>query len=118
MNKWLIPVLTVSVVLGGCASVPQGSIPVVDSGSSVSPQSGGYNLPPAQPQSLPEDSGVVVMVPGGGGSSAPIQSFPAGNAPLDTGTSTPPWSASPGKMRKAGARASCGWPPSIRTASL
>jgi hypothetical protein len=93
VNKWLIPVLTVSVVLGGCASVPQGSIPVVDSGSSASPQSGGYNLPPAQPQSLPEDSGVVVMVPGAGTSSAPIQTFPAGSAPIESTISSQPWSS-------------------------
>ncbi|MGE6793585.1 hypothetical protein SAMN05216206_3308 [Pseudomonas guineae] len=99
MNKWLIPALTASLVLGGCSSVPRGSIPVVDGGSSIgSAQSGtpgGYGNQSAQPQALPEDSGVVVMVPGGGGSSMPIQSFPAGNAPLDTSTSNQPWSAAP-----------------------
>lgn len=99
MNKWLIPVLTASLVLSGCSSVPRGSIPVVDGGSTVagaqSGSQGSYGGQMAQPQSLPEDSGVVVMVPGGGGSSAPIQSFPAGNAPLDTGTSSQPWSSTP-----------------------
>ena len=91
MSKWLIPVLTASVVLGGCASVPRGSIPVVDASSSAYEQedgAGGYNAAPTQPQqqaqSMPEDSGVVVMVPQGAGSgsidtsAAPVA--PAGNA--------------------------------------
>lgn len=99
MNKWLIPALTASLVLSGCSSVPRGSIPVVDGGSTVagaqSGSQGSYGGQMAQPQALPEDSGVVVMVPGGGGSSSPIQSFPAGNAPLDTGTSNQPWSSTP-----------------------
>lgn len=84
MAKWLIPVLTASMVLGGCASVPRGSIPVVDSGTSASELqndgSAGYSsaTPQTPMQSAPEDSGVVVMVPGG--SSAPIQTFPASGA--------------------------------------
>ena len=106
MNKWLIPVLTASVVLGGCASVPRGSIPVVDSGSSAYEQDdrpgGGYNNAPAQaqqPQATPEDSGVVVMVPGGGAPSAPIDTYaaPAG-APANGGGLTfdePPLSSEP-----------------------
>ncbi|SHN07605.1 tetratricopeptide repeat protein [Phytopseudomonas punonensis] len=85
MSKWLIPVLTASVVLGGCASVPRGSIPVVDSGSSAYEQddgsSNGYSNAAApaqqQAQSMPEDSGVVVMVPGGGAPSAPIDTAPS-----------------------------------------
>lgn len=106
MNKWLIPAVTVSLVLAGCSSVPRGSIPVVEGGTAVagaqSGTSGGYGAPVTQPQALPEDSGVVVMVPGGGGSSAPIQSFPAGNAPLDTGVSTQPWSATPPAATQGG----------------
>ena len=106
MSKWLIPVLTASVVLGGCASVPRGSIPVVDSGSSAYEQDdrpgGGYNNAPAQaqqPQSMPEDSGVVVMVPGGGAPPAPIDTYaaPAG-APANSGGLTfdePPLSSEP-----------------------
>lgn len=105
MSKWLIPVLTASVVLGGCASVPRGSIPVVDSGSSAYEQDdrpgGGYNNAPAQAQqqSMPEDSGVVVMVPGGGAPSAPIDTYaaPAG-APASSGGLTfdePPLSSEP-----------------------
>lgn len=97
MNKWLIPAVTVSLVMAGCSSVPRGSIPVVEGGTAVagaqSGTPGSYGATVTQPQALPEDSGVVVMVPGGG-SSAPIQSFPATNAPLDTGTTSQPWSAS------------------------
>jgi predicted Zn-dependent protease len=51
---------------------------------------------------MPEDSGVVVMVPGGGGSSSPIQSFPASNAPLDIGTTTQPWSVTPPATTQGG----------------
>lgn len=97
MNKWLIPAVTASLVLAGCSTVPRGSIPVVEGGTAVpGAQSGtpsGYGTQASQPQSLPEDSGVVVMVPGG--SSTPIQSFPAGNAPLDTSGSSQPWSSAP-----------------------
>ncbi|WP_341304822.1 tetratricopeptide repeat protein [Pseudomonas sp. TMP25] len=106
MNKWLIPAVTISLVLAGCSTVPRGSIPVVDGGSSIgnaqSGTAGGYGNPSAQPQTLPEDSGVVVMVPGGGGSSMPIQSFPAGNAPLDTGMTTQPWRAPPPAATQGG----------------
>ena len=105
MNKWLIPALTASLVLSGCSSVPRGSIPVVDGGSPVngaqSGTPGGYSSQSTAPQTLPEDSGVVVMVPGGG-SSTPIQSFPAGNAPLDTGASSQPWSATPPAAMQGG----------------
>lgn len=105
MNKWLIPALTASLVLGGCASVPRGSVPVVDAGSSASSQQsvgqGGYGTQPAPVQSLPEDSGVVVMVPGAGMSSTPIQSFPASSAPIESTTSSQPWSA-PGTMSQGG----------------
>ncbi|WP_372877932.1 tetratricopeptide repeat protein [Pseudomonas sp.] len=107
MIKWLIPVLTASVVLGGCASVPRGSIPVVDSSSSVYGQqqtdAGGYGRSTAQPpQSQPQDSGVVVMVPGAGGSSAPIQTFPAPSSPIG-GVVGGPSSAAPYIDEPAGA---------------
>ena len=39
---------------------------------------------------------------GGGGSSAPIQSFPASNAPLDIGSTTQPWSATPPATTQGG----------------
>lgn len=107
MSKWLIPVLTASVVLGGCASVPRGSIPVVDSGTSAYEQEdrpgNGYGNAPAptqqQAQSAPDDAGVVVMVPGGGNPSAPIDTYaaPAG-APAGGGGLTfdePPLSSEP-----------------------
>ncbi|SDI80114.1 hypothetical protein SAMN05216588_12510 [Pseudomonas flavescens] len=107
MSKWLIPVLTASVVLGGCASVPRGSIPVVDSGSSAYEQEdrpgNGYNNAPAptqqQAQPSSDDAGVVVMVPGGGNPSAPIDTYsaPAG-APANGAGLTfdePPLSSEP-----------------------
>lgn len=94
MNKLLIPALTALALLNGCASVERGSIPVVDSGSKVSnservSRNGAYSTgvaqAPARAQSLPEESGVVVMIPGGGsGSSAPISTYaaPVGQAPI------------------------------------
>lgn len=85
MNKWLIPVLVSGVVLSGCASNPRGSVPVVDSGSPLAAEQedrpGGYR-PPVQAQSaaraLPEDSGVVVMVP----PQSSGQTFAAPSAPI------------------------------------
>ncbi|MHA6495467.1 tetratricopeptide repeat protein [Pseudomonas borbori] len=94
MIKWFLPVLTASAVLSGCSTVPRGSIPVVDGGSSIYQQSeegaGGYSTEPTQPQSLPEDSGVVVMVPQGAGSSAPIETFPAPSGTSGVMTSSEP----------------------------
>ncbi|WP_033727644.1 tetratricopeptide repeat protein [Pseudomonas cremoricolorata] len=94
LNKWWFPVVTAIAVLQGCASVPRGNIPVVDSSSRVSNSERIQGKRPvatapargtAQAQSLPEDSGVTVMIPQGAGAS-PIQSFPAqsGGAPIDT----------------------------------
>lgn len=97
MNKWWLPALTALAMLHGCASVPRGNIPVVDSSTRVSnservtanqrtPVTGNGT---SQAQSLPEDSGVTVMIPQGAGASS-IQTFPAGNAapissaPIDT----------------------------------
>lgn len=103
MNKWLIPALMATSVLTGCANVQRGSIPVVDSGAPLSNDrppangratSGGYGQAPvqAQSQSVPQDSGVVVMVPGQGRAPTPIQTYPAGGAaptPISTGGITP-----------------------------
>ncbi|MCY4124273.1 MAG: hypothetical protein OXF59_03590, partial [Pseudomonas sp.] len=93
MNKWLFPVVTALVVLQGCSSVPRGNIPVVDSSTRVSNservtakrQTPGINAGTPQAQTLPEDSGVTVMIPQGAGASG-IQTFPAGNgaAPIST----------------------------------
>ncbi|MFZ3207015.1 MAG: tetratricopeptide repeat protein [Pseudomonas sp.] len=119
MIKWLIPALTASVVLGGCASVPRGSIPVVDSSSSVYGQqqagAGGYGSSTAQPpQSQPQDSGVVVMVPGAGGSSAPIQTFPAPGSPIGGGVvGSEPFSTAPVISEPAGGGSSSVPPPSM-----
>ena len=92
MNKWWIPALTTLALLNGCASVERGSIPVVDSSSKVSngervsaSRNGANqtNTAQAQPQAVPQDSGVVVMIPGAGGSN-PGQTFspPASQAPF------------------------------------
>lgn len=104
MNKWWIPALTALALLNGCASQTRSNIPVVDSGSRVSNgervsanRSGTYRAPvqaAAQAQSLPQDSGVVVMVPGGANASAaPIQAFvpPVNSAPpIDTSSVSAP----------------------------
>ena len=101
MNKWWIPAITALALLSGCSSVQRGSIPVVDSSTAVSNNdrisaNGGFrqtvtNRPAqAKPQAMPQDSGVVVMVPGAGAAtSAPISAEPwtpgASNAgPIDT----------------------------------
>ena len=101
MNKWWIPAITALALLGGCSSVQRGSIPVVDSSTAVSNNdrisaNGGFrqtvtNRPAqAKPQAMPQDSGVVVMVPGGGAAtSAPISAEPwtpgpSNSGPIDT----------------------------------
>ncbi|PFG61451.1 hypothetical protein DM05_6203 [Pseudomonas poae] len=117
MNKWWIPAITALALLGGCSSVQRGSIPVVDSSTAVSNNdrisaNGGFrqtvtNRPAqARPQAVPQDSGVVVMVPGGGAatsapisaepwtpgpsSSGPIDAAPMQTAPINQGTYTMP----------------------------
>ncbi|MGC5702003.1 hypothetical protein J4P02_17530 [Pseudomonas sp. NFXW11] len=101
MNKWWVPAITALALLNGCASVQRGSIPVVDSGTAVSNSerisaSGGFRQTTikrpaqAQAQAIPEDSGVVVMVPGGGATtSAPISSAPITPGPSSSGPITP-----------------------------
>lgn len=98
VNKWLFPAVTALAVLQGCSSVPRGNIPVVDSSTRVSNServsanrsAGGYNAGTAQAQTMPEDSGVTVMIPQGAGASG-IQTFPASNgaAPISTAPITP-----------------------------
>lgn len=86
MSKAWIPALAAAALLAGCATPQRGAIPVVDSGAPLSELEqgtsgqGGYNQPPAAPRSIPEDSGVVVMVPGAS-SGAPIAA-PAPSAPI------------------------------------
>ena len=96
MNKWWIPALTALALLNGCASQTRSAIPVVDSGSRVSngervssTRTNIYRAPvqtPAQSQTIQEDSGVTVMVPGGANASgAPISTFvPPTTAPIST----------------------------------
>nr|WP_276583991.1 tetratricopeptide repeat protein [Pseudomonas sp. RIT-PI-AD] len=90
-------------MLAGCSTPQRGAIPVVDSGAPLSNEeplanSGGYRAPapvaaPRAAASVPQndDSGVVVMVPGGAGaSSAPIQAYPAAaSAPISSAPITP-----------------------------
>lgn len=99
MNKWLIPAVTTLALLSGCSTVQRGSIPVVDSGTVVSNNdrisaNGGFRQTvvtrpnPATTQAVPQDSGVVVMVPGGGATtSAPISSAPWTPGPITPGPS-------------------------------
>jgi len=96
VNKWWIPALTALALLNGCASQTRSNIPVVDSGSRVSNservsanRNNTYRAPvqsPAQAQSIQEDSGVTVMVPGGANASAaPISTFvPPSSAPISS----------------------------------
>jgi len=98
VNKWLIPAVTAVALLSGCSTVQRGSIPVVDSGTAVSNSerisaNGGFRQTtvkrPAQgqTQAIPQgDTGVVVMVPGGGAvSSAPISTSPITPGPITPG---------------------------------
>lgn len=97
MNKWWVPAITALALLNGCSSVQRGSIPVVDAGTAVSNSerisaNGGFRQTTvkrptqAQSQNIPQDSGVVVMVPGGGATtSAPISSSPITPGPIIPG---------------------------------
>ena len=101
MNKWCIPAITALALLSGCSSEQRGSIPVVDSSTAVSNSdrisaNGGFrqtvtNRPAqAKPQAVPQDSGVVVMVPGGGAAtSAPISAEPWTPGPSTSGPIEP-----------------------------
>lgn len=99
MNKWWIPAITTLALLNGCSSVQRGSIPVVDSGSAVTNNdristNGGFRQTvttrpvQATSQAVAQDSGVVVMVPGGGATtSAPISAEPFTPGPIIPGPS-------------------------------
>lgn len=102
MNKWLIPAVTAVALLSGCSTVQRGSIPVEDSGTRVSNServsaNGGYRQTTvkrpvqSQTQAIPQgDTGVVVMVPGGGAvTSAPISTAPITPGPITPGPITP-----------------------------
>lgn len=100
MSKWWLCLMVTSAVLSGCSTVPRGSIPVVDASGSLraDEQGGGADgytpAAPAQAQSLPQDSGVVVMVPGGV-SSAPLQTYPDGSSSMPSSISSAPLSTGP-----------------------
>ncbi|MFJ2328679.1 MULTISPECIES: tetratricopeptide repeat protein [Pseudomonas] len=108
MNKWLIPAVTAVALLSGCSSVQRGSIPVVDSGTAVSNSermsaNGGFRQTTVkrpvqgQAQAIPQgDTGVVVMVPGGGAAvSTPISSSPIVPGPASGGITSGPYTPSP-----------------------
>ena len=103
MNKLWIAAVSALALLNGCASVPQGSIPVVDSGvgvsnnERVSAQRTAGNYPQAtapraaQARTITEDSGVVVMIPGGAASvSTPISTQPFTPGPITPGPAAAP----------------------------
>ena len=103
MNKLWIAAVSALALLNGCASVPQGSIPVVDSGVAVSnnervsAQRTTGNYPQAtapratQARTITEDSGVVVMIPGGAASvSTPISTQPFTPGPITPGPAAAP----------------------------
>jgi hypothetical protein len=107
VNKWLIPAVTAVALLSGCSTVQRGSIPVVDSGTAVSNSerisaNGGFRQTTvkrpaqAQTQAIPQgDTGVVVMVPGGGATtSAPISSSPIVPGPASGGITVGPYNPS------------------------
>lgn len=79
-KNWFFALGLGVVLLSGCATPQRGAIPVVDAGGPLSSAGSSAGLPPSSSipdgQSLEQDSGVVVMVPGAS-SSAPIQSYPA-----------------------------------------
>ncbi|QAX86921.1 hypothetical protein C2E19_25110 [Pseudomonas sp. DTU12.3] len=108
MNKWLIPAVTAVALLSGCSTVQHGSIPVVDSGTAVSNSerisaNGGFRQTTvkrpvqSQTQAIPQgDTGVVVMVPGGGAAvSTPISSSPIVPGPASGGITSGPYTPSP-----------------------
>lgn len=120
MNKWWIPALAATAVLSGCASVQRGSIPVVDSSAPLSELeegAGGTYRPAApqqQPQTINEDSGVVVMVPGG--SSTPIQTFPAPDGSSSAPITTSPITTGPASGGYSGGAGSYSAPGSVPSA--
>ena len=89
MNKQWMIVLVAAALLPGCASVKRGAIPVVDSGAPVSEEVSARqpnrrtNAPTATAQSVPADSGVMVMVPQQ--SSEPLQTYGAPDVPFSGG---------------------------------
>nr|WP_236675742.1 tetratricopeptide repeat protein [Pseudomonas mediterranea] len=119
----MIPAVTAVALLSGCSTVQRGSIPVVDSGTAVSNServsaNGGFRQTTVkrpvqgQVQAIPQgDTGVVVMVPGGGATTSapisttpitpgPITPGPVETAPINQGSYNMP--ASPGSIPSAG----------------
>lgn len=80
MNRQCVWVLAGLALLQGCATGHRGSVPVVDAGAPVSERGVGRPAPgpvaavPRAPVAVPNDAGVVVMVPQE--TRAPIQALP------------------------------------------
>lgn len=97
MNKKWLATMLATMALGGCSSVPPGSIPVVDAGTPLSsgrPAGTPATAAAAAPR-LEEDSGVVVMVPQGV-VSAPLETGPQAVSPSGGLTFDPPAGAPSG----------------------
>ncbi len=104
MNKKWLATMLATAVLGGCSTVPQGSIPVIDAGSPLSSGGSGATTTPgpaAAPQRIEEDSGVVVMVPQGA-VSTPLQTAPQPITSSGGLTFDPPVSSQPSAPTQGG----------------
>lgn len=104
MNKKWLATMLATAVLGGCSTVPQGSIPVIDAGSPLSSGGSGATTTPgpaAAPQRIEEDSGVVVMVPQGA-VSTPLQTAPQPITSSGGLTFDPPVSSQPSAPPQGG----------------
>lgn len=92
--------LAAALLVQGCATVERGAIPVVDSGAPVSEEiaarqpvrQAGAPSPALRQPAMQQDSGVMVMIPQD--NDAPLQTFPAPDAPLAGAVDSAP--ASPG----------------------
>nr|WP_245399809.1 tetratricopeptide repeat protein [Atopomonas sediminilitoris] len=90
----MLSTLALSLLLAGCANNQRGAVPVVDAGQRVGEGTAASAQPSAP--SVPQDNGVVVMVPDAPVSSQPIQVSPAGGSGFvpppaaDTGGWVPP----------------------------
>lgn len=118
MSKRYVSLMVVSLVLTGCASPQRGSVPVVDAGAPLSAgasaSQAASQLQPSTTQALPQDSGVVVMVPQGG-TPAPIQ---AGSvAPGGPAITPGPVTADPALAASWGASAAASMPSGIPSTS-
>ncbi len=91
--------VAISALLSGCSTVDRGSIPVVEASGSIYDRQAGraggstVSRPPLatapRPSAPVQDSGVVVMVPGGAGGTTPIQAYPSAGTVSNAGNMAP-----------------------------